>query len=243
MQSSNRMESSTIWSILKKYFLEVGYSPSEKTYSVPGLEDVKEHYYFRKDNIYIVTPSYDSVNAIGSTAIPLNETLTILQEDANWEKAIIPICQSNNYIFTSIPKRHFTFLIITKDKDFIEVHHYDSKSIFTALIYSLEPIKKSIDNIFGREKVIFKSSYSNEQSLLDNKSCGLFIIKSIVKSINSDYNFYLVNRDDYPNTSNILMCTEDYYDTNINLLVDTDDGDYCIVEKTGSVANSPTALG
>lgn len=176
-----------VYNVLKNLSKRQGYKLSAETYENPGNPENKINYYLTKDNNYITTPSHDAQKGspLTTTAAPLKDTLGVLNQDTNWKRAIIPICQSNKYFLGLLTRKHFAYLELNKDNaGNITSHHHDSKGWLSSF-YPLKPIRDSLEETFGKDRVTFKSSYLGHQKIADNINCGRFILSYIKDIITS----------------------------------------------------------
>ncbi|MFU7501520.1 MAG: hypothetical protein ACJBCI_07775 [Candidatus Tisiphia sp.] len=200
-----------VYNVLKDLSRKQGYTLSAETYENPGNPENKINYYLKNDNNYITVPSHDAQkgSTLTTTAAPLKDTLGVLNQNPNWKKAIIPICQSNKYFFGLLTRKHFTYLELNKDNaGNITSHHQDSKG-WLSRFYPLKPIRDSLEETFGKDRVTFKSSYLGHQKIADNINCGRFILSYIKNVITGDPAKNKIN----PQTQTSLFSD---FDTTIN---------------------------
>ncbi|KJV57099.1 hypothetical protein OCHUTO_0203 [Orientia chuto str. Dubai] len=137
----------------------------------------------------------DAPRTIADSLSTVLNTLKVNEKISDFQTAIIPIQQSNTYF--GLQKRHFTWLKLEKSEisNTITATHYDSKGLIVGSLYSLDPIKKAIQNCFDGYSIKFNAIYSGMQGMLDDINCGRYTFDGINNYVDQE-GFIEVDKED-----------------------------------------------
>ncbi|MDJ1304945.1 MAG: hypothetical protein MRQ09_01725 [Candidatus Midichloria sp.] len=218
-------------SMLEKFIKNLDYfnrstlAPEKTSPFIFGMQENGIRALVAKPSTDLVEDVHSAIDIAMAGNNPLKKQLEQVKEYINNEntrplKFVIPIVQSRSYFFGLFQRRHWTMLELDvfDQANNIRAHHYDSKGWFASFLYSLEPIRQAIAEVFMEKGIeVFmekgiemKTSYLGHQSIIDNTNCGRFVIsyincKASKPSIDIEKNFnYESVRENYTTIHEIV---------------------------------------